>query len=164
MDSQSARYVPMNRFHILGFSNRIPQIDWKTYLPRFKDQKGDDVAFHLVKFHVHIRMLGVEFHEDCLMKMFMDTLEEKAQSWYEGFPFASLYSLDYFYAAFCKNYKEIYPSLMLVENFYANHENLLQHMGINIHEEDLMDDEIKEALFEISNRREELVEISCCNT
>ena len=58
------RCDPMNRSHIPGFPNQIPDIDWKAYLPRFKDQKGDDAALHLVRFHKHIYKLGVELHED----------------------------------------------------------------------------------------------------
>jgi len=76
----------MNQSHILGFPNRTPCIDWKKYLPKFKDKKGEDVALHLIKFHTHTRKLRVNFHEDYLMKMFMETLEGKARSWYEKFP------------------------------------------------------------------------------
>ena len=72
-----ARYAPMNRAHIPGFSNQIPNFDWKTCLPKFKYQKNDDVSLHLVIFHMHIRKLGVELHKYSLMKMFMVSLEEK---------------------------------------------------------------------------------------
>ena len=92
MSSIVVRYDPMNRAHILGFPNQIPNIDWKSYLPRFKDQKGDDVSLDLVRFHKYIYKLGVELHEDSLMKMFMVSLEGNARSWYEGFPVKSLYS------------------------------------------------------------------------
>ena len=77
MDHISARYAPMNHSHIPGFPNRMPCIDCQTYMPRFIDGKGDDVALHLVKFHMHVRKLKVQFHEDCLMQMFMVTLEGK---------------------------------------------------------------------------------------
>ena len=68
MSSMSARYAPMNHAHILGFPNRIPNIYWQAYLLRLKDQKGDDVALDLVRFHKHIYKLRVELHEDSLMK------------------------------------------------------------------------------------------------
>ena len=110
MDSQSARYAPMNRSHIPGFPNRLPRIDWQTHLPKFKDEKGNNVAFHLLKFHMHIYRLRVNFQDNCLMKMFMETLEEKARLWYEGLPPTSLYSLKDFYSDFCKKYKKYYPS------------------------------------------------------
>ena len=80
------RYAPMNCAHSPSFPNRILDIDWKAYLPRFKDQKGDDAALHLFIFHKHIHKLGVELHEDSLMKMFMVSLEGNARSWYDGLP------------------------------------------------------------------------------
>ena len=86
MSSQDARYAGMNLAHIPGFPNRIPNIGWKSYLPRFKDKKGDDVALHLFRFLKHIHKLAVELHEDSLMKMSMVSLERNARSWYEGFP------------------------------------------------------------------------------
>ena len=45
----------MNHSHILGFPNRMPHIDWQSCLPKFKDEEGDDVALHLIKFHMHSR-------------------------------------------------------------------------------------------------------------
>ena len=74
MDQRSARYAPMNCSHIPSFPNCIPHIDWKKYFSKYEDRKGNDVALHLIRFHMHICKLGVEFHEDCLMKMFMVTL------------------------------------------------------------------------------------------
>ena len=75
MNSQPVRYAPMNLDHIPSFPNRIPPPDLKTYLPIFKDQKGDDVAIHLFRFHNHIHKLGVGWHEDSLMKLFKASLE-----------------------------------------------------------------------------------------
>jgi hypothetical protein len=75
----------MNHSCIPGFPNCMPCIDWKTYLPRFKYQEGDDVDLHLIKFHMHICKLKV-YHEDCLMKMVMVTFEGKARSRYEKLP------------------------------------------------------------------------------
>ena len=92
---------------------------------------------------MHIHRLEVKFPEDYLTKMFMATLEEEARSWYEGFPSASLFSLEYFYSIFCVNYKESYPYLVMVEKFCGSFDNLIQHMGIYINGEDLMYDEIK---------------------
>jgi hypothetical protein len=163
MDSQSTRYAPMNHYHIPGFPNCLPLIDWQTHLPKFKHEKGYDVALHLVKFHMHIHKLRIEFPEDCLMKMFMETLEERERLWYERLPHASLYSLEDFYSVFCKKYKESYPSIVLVENLCENIDNIFQHMGIDVDDEDLMDDEIKEALFELSSHQKEKVETSYHN-
>ena len=74
MGSIAVIYAPMNHAHIPSFPNQIPNIDWQAYLPRFKDQKGDDATLHLFRFHKHIHKLGVELHEDSLMKMFMVSL------------------------------------------------------------------------------------------
>ena len=71
----NARYAPMNRYHIPSFPNPIPKVKWLTNLPIFKDEKKDNVAFHLVRFHMHVCRLKVHFPEDCLMKIFMATLE-----------------------------------------------------------------------------------------
>ena len=68
MSSISARYASLKRDHIPGFPNHMPHVYWKTYLPKFRDQVGDDVALHLLKFHMHVHKLKVVFHEDCLMK------------------------------------------------------------------------------------------------
>ena len=99
MDYLSQRYAFMNRSHILGFPNRIPHVDWHTGLPKFQDKKGegDDAAIHLISFHLHIHRLRIDFPEDCLMKMFMATLEENAIFWYETRPPASISSIKDFY-------------------------------------------------------------------
>ena len=81
----NARYAPMNRSHIPGFPNHMPKVDWLDDLPIFKDEKKDNVALHLVMFHMHVCNLKVQFPEDCLMRMFMTTLEGKAWSWYKSF-------------------------------------------------------------------------------
>ena len=150
MNSIARRYAPLNCAHIPSFPNPIPKVDWTTYLPKFKDREGDGAAFHLIKFHMHISRLKVQFHEDCLMKMFMATLEEKVRTWYENLPHASIYSLQDFYAVFCENYKDSHPSLALVESVSANIEDLCQLMAIDMYDEDVMYSEVREALSELS--------------
>lgn len=73
----------MNQAHIPSFPNQLPSIDWQAYLPKFQDKKGDDAIVHFIRFHLHLCRLRVEFPEDCLMKMFMATLEEKVRLWHE---------------------------------------------------------------------------------
>jgi len=63
-----------------GFPNPMPNVDWSKNLSLFKGETGDDAALHLLRFHMHIRKFKVLFHEDCLMKIFMAILEEKARS------------------------------------------------------------------------------------
>ena len=75
MTSQAASYAPMNISIIIGYPNQIARADWKKYLPIFKDQKGDDAAIDLFRFHKHIHKLGVGWHDDSLMKLFRISLE-----------------------------------------------------------------------------------------
>ena len=114
MNSRAVSYDRMNISSIHGFPNRIPHVDWQAYLPKFKDQKGDDVAIHLFRFHKHIHKLGVGWHEDSLMRIFMISLEGDARSWYEMLPPGSLSSLKYFHTTFHEHFKYEHPSLLLL--------------------------------------------------
>ena len=67
-------YAPMDRSQIPGFPNPTPHVDWFTNLPIFKNEKEDDATLNLVRFHVHVCRLRVEFHKDYLMELFMATL------------------------------------------------------------------------------------------
>ena len=91
MDQITRRYAPLSRDHIPGFPNKIPKVDWQRNLPTFKDDDRKDAALHLVRFHMHIHKLKVDFPEDCLMKIFMATLEGEARSWCESLPPACIY-------------------------------------------------------------------------
>ena len=156
-----ARYAPMNITHIPGFPNKIPKVDWLKYLPSFRDEKDDSVVMHLIKFHRHIHRLGLKLPEDCLMKMFMASLEDDARLWYEGLPAASIYSLKDFHMIFCKNYKQHHPALLLIESFCGRFEDLFQLMGIDIDDPDIMNDQFEEALLELSLHYNERSTISC---
>ena len=95
----------MSRDHIPGFPNKIPKVDWQRNLPVFKDDDRNDAALHLVRFHIYICKLKVDFPEDCLMKIFMVTLEDEARSWYEILSPASIYCLKDFHTIFFARYK-----------------------------------------------------------
>ena len=60
----------MDQSQIPGFPNPMPYVDWFTHLPIFRDGKKDDIDLNLVKFHVNLCRLRVEFPEDFLMKVF----------------------------------------------------------------------------------------------
>ena len=81
MASVARRYAPMSRDHITGFPNKMPKAYWQRNFPMFKNVKGNDVSLHLVKFHIHVHKLKIDFPKYCLMKMFMATLEDEARSW-----------------------------------------------------------------------------------
>ena len=104
----------MSRDHIPDFPNSMPWVEWMTYLLKFKTVKGNDVALHLVRFHMHVRRLKIDFPEDCLMKIFMATLEGETQSWYEILLPACIYFLKDFHTMFFERYKKSCPSLILV--------------------------------------------------
>ena len=105
----------MNRSHILGFPNPMPKVEWLDDLPIFKDEKKYNVALHLVRFHMNVHSVKVQFPEDCLMNMFMATLEGKTWSWYESLPNGSLHSLADFHVSFYEMYEEFHPSLLLLK-------------------------------------------------
>ena len=98
----------------------MPRVDWQTGLPEFQVKKGDDVVVHLIRFCLHVHTLMIDFPEDCLMKMFLGTLEENARFLYESRLPASIRSLKVFYSAFCKRYNKDHPSLELIENLCGN--------------------------------------------
>ena len=114
MTSWDVRCAPMNLDSIPHCPNRIPPVYWQTYLPIFKYQNGDDAATHLFRFHKHIHNMGVGWHEDSLMRIFMISLEGDARSWYEMLPTWILSSLKYFHTTFHEHFKYQYPSLLLL--------------------------------------------------
>ena len=100
MEWVARRYTPMSWDHIPGFPNKIPKVDLSRNLPTFNDDDRKDAALHLVRFHMHIRKLKVDFPEDFLMNIFMATLEGEARSWYESLPPTCTYCLKDFHAMF----------------------------------------------------------------
>jgi len=104
----------MNRSHIPGFPNPMPEVDWLEDLPIFKDEKKDNDALHLVRFHMHVHSLKVQFPEDCLMRMFMTTLEGKAWSWYKSLENGSIYSLASFHDELLSHF--LHKCFMLGDN------------------------------------------------
>ena len=136
----------MGRDHIPRFQHKMPQINWIKNLPIFQDEKVDDPLLHLIKFHIHIWRLKVEWHEDYLTKMFMATLEGKARNWYEWLEPGILFSLKYFHKVFYKHYIGYFPSLSLAKNCCDQSEDCIQHL-VNIdedlgnwHPEDLLEE------------------------
>ena len=105
METVAKRYAPMSWDHILGFPNKIPKVYWQRNFPMFKNVKGNNFALHLVRFHMHVHKLKIDFPEDFLMKMFIATLEDEARSWYEILPPACVYCLKDFHTIFLERYK-----------------------------------------------------------
>ena len=153
----------MSRDHILGFPNKMPKVDWSKNLPVFRNQEGNDAALHLVKFHIHVHRLKINFPEDCLMKMFMATLEGKARSWYEGLKPCSLFSLKEFHTTFFEFYGKYNHSFLLFEDFCESYENFIQYLEETFGDEECLDYEIIEALYEYYSQQK-ITEISCFDT
>ena len=127
------------------FSNPMSKVEWLDDLPIFKDEKKDNVALHLVRLHMHVRSLKVQLPEDCLMKMFMTTLEGKAWSWYKGLENGPICSLANFHDEFYEMYKECHPSLLLVKDCYKHSLSLIQYLEDCYDDDEFMDEEILEA-------------------
>ena len=132
----------MNRSHIPGFPNPMPKVEWLENLPIFKYEKKYNVALHLVRLHMHVHSLKVQFPEDCLMKMFMATLEGKAWSWYESLPNSSLYSLVDFHVAFYEMYKDCHPYLLLVKDCCKHSVSFIRYLKNFYEDDEFMDEEI----------------------
>ena len=119
----------MSREHIPRFPHKMPTyVNWIGKLPLFRNENVDNPFLQLINFHIHVWNLKVEWHEDCLMKMFMGTLEEEAREWYENLEPRTLFSLKDFHKVFCKRYIGHCPSLSLAENCCDHSENLIQHL------------------------------------
>ena len=95
---------------------------------------------------MHVHSLKVHIPEDCLMKMFMATLEGKAWSWYEILPNGSLYSLADFHVAFYEMYEECHPSLLLVKYCCKHCVSFIEYLENCYEDDEFMDEEILEAL------------------
>jgi hypothetical protein len=140
-----------------SFSYRLTNI-----FAKFGDEEGDDATLHLLKFHMHIHRLRIELLEDCLMKMFMASLEGKSRSWYEKLSLGSLYSLKDFHLVFFERYKVSYPYLLLVEDCCKYVESFILNMENLYGDEEFMDEEILEALCESAfQHHEHKSETSC---
>ena len=135
----------------------MPQVYWKTYLPKFRDGNSDDATLHLIRFHMHVRKLRINFHEDCSMKMCMITLEERAWFWYEILSPACIYSLKDFHSLFFEKYRETYPSFLLISDCCDHFENCIQELESPYDDEDFMDDELLDALNENDFHRHEKI-------
>lgn len=150
MDSTTQRYAPMYRVRMPCFSNRIPYIDWQTNLPKFIDGNEDEAIRHLIKFHWHIHKLRIRFHKDCLIKKIMATLEGKGRSWYEGLKPHSLFSLKEFHTTFFEFYRKSHHSFLLFEYCCESRKNFIQYLEETFGDEESLDYEIIEALYEFS--------------
>jgi hypothetical protein len=66
----------------------MPVGEYGKHLPKFAGNSAVSVQDHFTAFLKFVDNLEVEY-EDLVMKMFMQTLEGDAQTWYESLPVAS---------------------------------------------------------------------------
>ena len=147
---KNLRYDPIDRPQIPGFPNPMPYFDWFTHLPIFRDENKYDVDLNLINFHVHVCRLRVEFIEDCLMKVFLATLEDKSRVWYEGLLEGSLCSLKYFHKMFSKHYVKSNLSLSLLQSCCDYSEGFIAYLESIDDIECMNDEEIIEAFYDSS--------------
>ena len=58
------RFAPLDFSSVPGFPHRVPDMsEWGDFLPVFKEEKEDNIAEHLLKFHECIDILYQQ-HED----------------------------------------------------------------------------------------------------
>ena len=110
------------------FPNKMPKVDWQRNFPVFKNVKGNDATLHLVRFHMHVCILKINFPEDCMMNIFMATLECEARSWYESLSPTCIYYLKDFHTMFFEMYKESCPSLILVQNCCKHVDSFIENL------------------------------------
>ena len=138
----------MKQDHIPRFPNKIPvnpKVRWQDGLPTFGNESGEFVGLHMIKFCLHIHELEIDYPKDCLMKMFMLTLEKLARFWYEDRPPASISSIKDFYLAFCKRFGRHHLSPKLIETLCGDFEVLMLYLGLEVDGGAIINDETKEA-------------------
>jgi hypothetical protein len=89
--------------------------EWGDFLPVFREEKDDNPAEHLLKFHECMELLNLQ-HEDVRMKMFMYSLYGDAGKWYFSLPSSSISSLKDFHKAFNQRCKKFFPDELLFDN------------------------------------------------
>ena len=82
------------------------------------------------------------------MKMFMVSLQGNERSWYERFPFGSLYSLKYFHKVFHEYFKYQYRSLLMVQDCCMHDKGFIEQLKNMYGEEEFLDEELLEILHE----------------
>jgi hypothetical protein len=110
------RFAPLDFSSVPGFPHPVPDMsEWGDFLPVFREEKDDNPAEHLLKFHECMELLNLQ-HEDVRMKMFMYSLYGDARKWYFSLPSSSISSLKDFHKAFNQRCKKFFPDELLFDN------------------------------------------------
>jgi hypothetical protein len=140
------RYAFCDFSSISGYPHPVPTRDeWERSIPRFRGEKWEVPAEHLLDFHDFIDRLEI-VHEDVQIKLFKFSLEGIALDWCRSLPSASVSSLADFHAAFHVFCKDHFPDDLLYPQ--CCHEFYLLNKDPNTHED-------KHVSFEYSDIQEQ---------
>jgi hypothetical protein len=116
------RFAPLDFSSVSGFPHPVPHMsEWGDFLPVFKEEKEDNPAEHLKKFHECMDLLDLQ-HEDVRMKMFMHSLYGDARQWYFSLPPSSISSLKDFHRVFNERCKRFFSDKFLFDNCCVEYE------------------------------------------
>jgi hypothetical protein len=133
------RFAPLDFSSVPGFPHPVPDMsEWGDFLPVFREEKDDNPAEHLLKFHECMELLNLQ-HEDVRMKMFMYSLYGDARKWYFSLPSSSISSLKDFHKAFNQRCKKFFPDEFLFDNCCNKAEDVkrkgsLHHLSNDLHD------------------------------
>jgi hypothetical protein len=120
------RYAFCNFSSISGYPHPVPSRDeWEHNLPRFRGEKWEVPAEHLLDFHEFIHRLQI-IHEDVKIKFFKYSLEGIALDWCRSLPASSIHSLASFHYAFHLFCKDEFPAESLFEDCCDEFEKQVQ--------------------------------------
>ena len=86
----SWRFAPLDFSSIPSFPHPVPDMSkWGDFIPVFKEEKDDNPAEHLLKFHECMDILDQQ-HAYVRMKMFMYSLYGDVRQWYFSLPPSSI--------------------------------------------------------------------------
>jgi hypothetical protein len=96
-------YAPLDFTAIPNQPHDLPTGEYQKHLPKFAGNNTVLVDDHLTDFLKFVDDLEVEY-EDVVMKMFVQTLEGDARTWYKSLPVASIDGWDSFKCKFTEKW------------------------------------------------------------
>lgn len=113
----STIYAPLDFVRIQGQPCAFPTSDYKEKLPKFTGSNVVTIEDHLNTFHKYIDDLEID-HED-VTKMFAQTLEGDAQTWYKALLAHSIDGWESFQKLFTKKWAQKQDSSSRLDAFVS---------------------------------------------
>jgi len=113
------RYKPINFSGICGYPNALPP-KIRFFLPKFNGIKDESAERHLQQFMNVIDDFEID-HEDVVMRLFVQSLDEDARDWFSYLPAHSVSSWHGFKSAFLVQYGERISEYAVISNFMYIH-------------------------------------------